>query len=59
MGAKALPTHKHNNKEQNNNTLGGNLKDRSSLSVLSRLLKNRHHGRCLLCNLETGGEREF
>lgn len=32
------PTHMHNNKEQNNNTLGGNLKDHSSLSVLSRLL---------------------
>lgn len=38
MGPMAPPTHTHNNEEQNNNTLGGNLKDRSLLSVLSRLL---------------------
>lgn len=38
MGPVAPPTQTHNNKAQNNNTRGGNLNDRSSLSVLSRLL---------------------
>lgn len=38
MGPMAPPTCTHNNKARNNNTLGGILKDRSSLTVLSRIL---------------------
>lgn len=62
MGCMAPPTYMHNNKEQNNNTRGETCKSRSLLSVLWRLLclsENLHHGRRLLCHLETGWQWEF
>lgn len=62
MGCMAPPTRMHNNKERNNNTRGETYRSCSSLSVLWRLLclpENLHHGRRLLCHLETGWQWEF
>lgn len=62
MGRMAPPTYMHNNKEQNNNTRGETCKSCSLLIVLWRLLclsENLHHGRRLLCHLETGWQWEF
>lgn len=62
MGCMAPPTCIHNNKEQNNNTRGETCKSCSLLSVLWRLLclsENLHHGRRLLCHLETGWQWQF
>lgn len=62
MGCVAPPTRMHNNKERNNSTRGETYRSCSSLSVLWRLLclpENLHHGRRLLCHLETGWQWEF
>lgn len=61
MGLVAPPTHTHTNKGQNNITRG-DFAEAAAHSVLTGdtpIPENRHHGRRLLCHLETGRQREL